>query len=134
MPLRVPNAQRPEPSFAGTRNTLEYVGFLPAQIKPGLFRFRFFFDSKRERGVLRLAVQPIDASGEGERIEDLDVLKDVEEVRFAYLQPRQPDEPPAWVEEWNEELLPAAVSIRVRIRGQEPWPAIVIAPRIEPIG
>lgn len=133
IPWHTPGAQQPELMFSGSRDALEYVGLLPAQIKPGLFRFRFFVDGRQERRVLKLSVQPIDVSGEADRIDDLEVLRDVEEVRFAYLAPHPPGEPPVWLEEWTEDALPAAVSIRVRIRGQEPWPAIVIAPRIEPM-
>jgi general secretion pathway protein J len=79
-------------------------------------------------------VESLDASGEAERVDDLDVIRDIEEVRFAFLAERKRGEPPQWIEEWAEESIPAAISIRVRIRGQEPWPAIVVAPRIEAQG
>ena len=131
IPWRSPEAQPPEPVFAGSRNAIEYVGLLPAQIKTGLYRFRFFVDARRGQTALKLAVRALDVSGEAEKIDDLEVLADVEEVRFAFLAPRRPGEAPAWVEEWSEESMPEAISIRVRMRGQEPWPAIVVAPRIE---
>jgi general secretion pathway protein J len=134
IPWRSADRQRTEKMFSGSRDSLEYVGLLPAQMKPGLYRFRFFVDARRERSALKLAVQSLDVSGEGEKIEDLEVLRDVEDVRFAFLAQPAPGEPPIWLEEWVEESIPAAVSIRVRLRGQEPWPAIVVAPRIEPLG
>jgi len=134
IPWRSPEGRRPEPMFVGSRNALEYIAPLPAQIKPGLYRFRFFVDKQRERTVLKLSVIPLDVPEEAGKIDDLEVLRDVEDVRFAFLAARRPGEPPVWIEEWTEESIPAAVSIRVRVRGQEPWPAIVIAPRIEPLG
>jgi general secretion pathway protein J len=103
-------------------------------MKPGLYRFRFFVDGRAERSSLKLSVESLDASGEAERVDDLDVIRDIEEVRFAFLAERKRGEPPQWIEEWAEESIPAAISIRVRIRGQEPWPAIVVAPRIEAQG
>ncbi|MGY6215505.1 type II secretion system protein GspJ [Methylolobus aquaticus] len=133
IPWRMMEQQRPEPMFSGSRDAIEYIGLLPAQIKSGLYRFRFFVDRRRDRTGLKLSVRSVDTSGEAEPIEDLEVLRDVEEVRFAFLAPRAPGDPPVWVEEWTDEMMPTAISIRVRVRGQEAWPAIVIAPRIEPL-
>lgn len=133
LPWHSPGRQQPEPVFAGSRNSIEYVGLLPAQIKSGLYRFRFFVAAKQERRPLTLSVQPLDTSGEADPIDELEVLRDVEDVRFAYLAPHSPGEPVVWLEEWTEDSMPVAISIRVRIRGQEPWPAIIVAPRIEPI-
>ena len=37
--------------FMGTRNSFDYVGFLPSQIKTGLYRFRFYLDQRSGRNA-----------------------------------------------------------------------------------
>ena len=57
--------------FIGTRSTLEYVGLLPAQIRPGLYRFSFFLEARGGQKSLKLGVKTLDATAEGEQLEEL---------------------------------------------------------------
>ena len=131
IPWRVGDPVRVDAQFLGTRNSLDYVGFLPAQIKSGLYRFSLFLEVRGGQKSLKLAVRALDASAENEKLEDLELLRDVEDVRFAYLSPMSSEAQPMWVEEWTEDQIPTAVSVRVQLREEEPWPAILVAPRLQ---
>lgn len=131
IPWRVGDPERLGAQFLGNRNGFDYVGFLPAQIKPGLYRFHLFVDGRGERRSLKLGVTSLDESGDAQPIEDLEILRDIEDVKFAYLLRISPGAEPVWVEEWTEDMIPAVVSIRVRPLGEEPWPAILVAPRLD---
>lgn len=132
LPWKMGDAERVGAQFIGTRRSFDYVGFLPSQIRAGLYRFSFFVGRRGEQKSLRVSVTSLDASQEDVKIEDLEILPDVEDVRFAYLGRGAPDAKPTWVEEWSEDIVPALVSIRVELPGQDPWPAMLIAPRLDP--
>lgn len=132
LPWRLGEPDRLGAQFMGTRNSFDYVGFLPSQIKTGLYRFRFYLDQRSGRKSLKVSVQSLDVSREAERIEDLEILPEVDDVRFAYLARAMPEVKPMWVEDWVDDVVPALVSIRVELPGQDPWPAILIAPHIDP--
>lgn len=131
IPWRVGDPERLGAQFLGTRNGFDYVGFLPAQIKTGLYRFHFFVDRRGDRRSLKLGVTALDDAGNTKPIEDIEILGDLDDVKFAYLLRLSPSAEPTWVEEWTEDMIPSVVSIRVRPLGEEPWPAILVAPRLD---
>lgn len=133
LPWRLGDADRAGAQFMGTRRSLDYVGLLPSQIKAGLYRFRLFLQQQGDRKSLRLSVQALDPAARDERIEDLEILPDVDDVRFAYLQGNPARGKRTWVEEWREDMIPVLISIRIELPGQDPWPAILIAPRLDPL-
>lgn len=132
VPWRLGEADRVGAQFMGTRRSFDYVGFLPFQIKTGLYRFRLFVDQHGDRKSLKMSVRSLDVSQQNDKIEDLELLPEIDDVRFAYMAHAMPDTKPVWLEDWVDDVIPALVSIRVELPGQDPWPAIVIAPRIDP--
>lgn len=132
LPLRMGDTERVGAQFIGTRSSFDYVGFLPAQIKTGLYRFHVFVARQGDRKSLRVSVRSMDPFQEEPKIEDLELLPAVDEVRFAYLPRLPPDAKAVWMEEWLDDVIPALVSIRIELPGQDPWPAILVAPRIDP--
>ncbi len=132
LPWPLGDAVRPGAQFIGNRRSFDYVGFLPSQIRTGLYRFRVFVDRRGDRKSLRVSVRSLGVPPRDEKIEDLEILPEVDDVRFAYLARATPEVKPVWVEEWVEDMIPALVSIRVELPGQDPWPALLIAPRIDP--
>ena len=132
LPWPLGDERRAGAQFMGSRRSFDYVGFLPSQIRTGLYRFRVFVDRRGDRKSLRVSVRSLGMSPQDEKIEDLEILPEVDDVRFAYLARAMPDTKPVWVEEWLEDVIPALVSIRIELPGQDPWPALLIAPRIDP--
>lgn len=132
LPWRLGEADRAGAQFMGTRSSFDYVGFLPSQIRTGLYRFRFFVDRRGDRKSLKVSVRSLDVSREDDKIEDLELLPEVDDVRFAYMARTSPNARSTWVEDWVDDVVPALVSIRVELPGRDPWPAILIATRIDP--
>ena len=132
VPWRIGDPDRVGAQFIGNRYSFDYVGFLPAQIKTGPYRFHFFVARQGDRKSLRVSVKSLDPFEEEPKIEDLEILSAVDDVRFAYFPRLPPDAKPTWVEDWVDDVLPAIVSIRIELPGQDPWPAILVAPRIDP--
>ncbi len=131
LPWRMGDPDRVGAQFIGSRYSFDYVGFLPAQIKTGLYRFHFFVSRQGDHKSLRVSVRSLDPFQEDPKIEDLEILPVVDEVRFAYLPHLSPDVKAVWTEQWVDDVVPALVSVRIELPGQDPWPAILVAPRID---
>jgi general secretion pathway protein J len=118
--------------FGGGSRELEFVGVLPPQVRGGLYKFRLHWAEDGERSDLILSLRPFAAADDAEPIEDVTVLEDIEDLRFSYYRRAAVEtEPSEWVEAWGEDYLPALVRVEIALRGEAPWPPLLIAPRME---
>lgn len=134
---------RPTPPallFRGDEDTLEYVATLPPQVRGGLYKFKLYLTEDDARKDLKLAIRPFSAleAGEGaDPIEDVVLLEGVDALRITYF--GKPDtrggfgreRKPQWQEQWRQQFMPQLVRMDVTVRGEPPWPPLIIAPRIE---
>jgi general secretion pathway protein J len=126
----------PRLMFRGDSALLEYAGTLPPQVRGGIYKFRLYLAEEGERSDLKLAIRPFSSgantgSVEGDPIEDLLVLENVERVSFAYYKRTQLEGESKWLDAWKEDFLPSLIRIDIALRGEPPWPSIFIAPRAE---
>ncbi|UZR28676.1 prepilin-type N-terminal cleavage/methylation domain-containing protein [Methylococcus mesophilus] len=120
-------------AFRGSPQTLSFVSSLPAYVRGGLHRFRLYL-ARREEGVdLRVAVLPLTNSPQDPvtPIDDVLVLEGVEEFHLSYLGQNERTGDLAWVEEWNEPIMPRMVRLTIKPEGEEPWPPLMVAPRLD---
>lgn len=121
----------PKLVFQGGPQFLEYAGALPPQVRGGLYRFRL---SLEDDGDLKLAIRPFSSGDKGgdDPIEDVLVLEGVRQFSLSYYKKANAQQGGSrWVEEWNENFLPSAIKIDISLRGEAPWPSILVAPRAE---
>lgn len=125
----------PQLLFRGGSTFLEFAGTLPPQVRGGLYKFKLNLIQEGERNDLKLSLRPFssgDTLGEAESIEDVLVLENVESLRFSYYRRSLvPQEPSAWMENWKELFLPSLIQVEIVVRGEPPWPPIIIAPKAE---
>jgi general secretion pathway protein J len=132
-PLQNPAGRGSGLVFRGGPTYLEFAGVLPPQVRGGLYKFRLFLDADQERSDLKLAIRPFAGNPEagGDAIEDVLILENVELLRFAYFRRAPAEGEQQWIEEWQEAYLPALVRVEITLRGEPPWPPLLIAPRME---
>ena len=123
----------PKLVFSGETALLEYAGTLPPQVRGGLYKFRLHLAEEGDRRDLKLSMRPFSAGDKAgnEPIEDLLVLENVESLRFSFFRKGNAEAESHWVEEWKENFLPSLIRIEIGLRGEPPWPAILVAPRAE---
>ena len=140
--------------FQGGSDFLEYVAPLPSQVKSGgLYRFRLYVaEDEEQRQSLRLTILPYASSrqqtgvassgtqAEEEVIDDLEIMENLGELKLSYLARNQTlgrqqegQQPSTWEEEWSEPVLPALVRIELSPAGENPWPILLVAPKIQRI-
>jgi len=132
-PLASALALPPKPVFSGGPTRLDFAGTLPPQVRGGLYRFRLYLAEEGDRNDLKLSLRPFSTGDQrgDEPIEDVLVLENVESLRFSYFKKGNTGAESQWVEEWKEVFLPSLIRIEVGLRGEPPWPAILVAPRAE---
>lgn len=130
-------------AFKGGPDSLEYVAALPEQVKAGgLYRFRLYVSNAGGHKDLRVAIIPHKVGGEqdskAEPLDDLPLVEKVEEVKLSYLPLVVQNNNPLgeriavkWNFEWQEPQLPALVRLEITPENEDPWPALVIAPKIQ---
>jgi len=123
----------PKLVFTGSAALLEFAGTLPPQVKGGLYKFRLYLTEGAEPRDLKLSIRPLSSgdSVEGEPIEDVLVLENVESLRFSFFQKGNAETESHWVQEWTDNFLPSLIRIEIGLHGEPAWPAILIAPRVE---
>ncbi len=123
----------PKLTFSGGPTWLNYAGTLPPQVRGGLYKFHLYLAEEGERSDLKLAMRPFSTGEKGgdEPIEDVLVLENVVSLQMEYYKKDSLGGKSQWMEEWKENVLPALVRIKVVLRGEPPWPPIVVAPRVE---
>jgi general secretion pathway protein J len=115
-------------SFRGTGQGLEYVAALSPFIRGGLYRFRLYLAPREGSADLRLALQHW---GSERVLDDIVVLERVEALRIAYLSLNEQTREWIWLEEWHEMVMPKQIRITLKPEGEEIWPPLFVAPRIE---
>ncbi|MBS1214900.1 MAG: ral secretory pathway protein, partial [Proteobacteria bacterium] len=76
-------------------------------------------------------ITPAEPGKEAETIDDVTILEDVEAFTLAYLKINDADGRTEWLKEWSEERMPALIRVDITVRGEPPWPSLLIAPVIE---
>lgn len=119
--------------FRGGPDFLEYAGTLPPQVRGGMYKFRLYFVQEDGRSDLKLALRPFSpTAATDEPIEDVLVLENVESLRFSYYKVSNvQNEPSRWVEQWQENSLPALVRVEIVLAGEPAWPPILVTPHAE---
>jgi general secretion pathway protein J len=115
-------------SFRGTGQGLEYVAALSPYIRGGLYRFRLYLAPREGSMDLRLALQPW---GSEQVLDDVAILERVGAFRIAYLSWNEQTREWAWLEEWHEMVMPKQIRITIQPKGEEVWPPLLVAPRID---
>lgn len=119
--------------FQGGPQFLEYVGTLPPQVRGGIYTFRLALEEGDGRSDLKLAIRPLSSGDKGgdAPIEDVLVLEEVERLGISYYKKTNAQGGSQWVDGWNENFLPSLIKIDITLRGEPPWPSILVAPRAE---
>jgi general secretion pathway protein J len=127
-------------SLRGGEDWLEYVSTMPPQVKMGgLYRFRLYVARDGQHSDLKVAMRPYAAnpnpSGTAEAaepIEDVLLLENLDQIRFAYLpENRQPSQAgnTEWLPEWQQPRLPMLIQVQIVPKNEQAWPVLVIALR-----
>lgn len=131
--------------FRGANDRLEYVAPMPTQLNlGGLFRFQLYLKKNGDTDDLRLAILPYFApstvpnkrADNPEPVDDLALLENVRGVHWFFM--ARPDtgdktKTPEWVEEWNDNQLPALIRVEIEPADEPAWPSLVIALRTQAI-
>ncbi len=128
-----------EASFHGTETTLSYIAPLPDQLEGGgLYRFKLYTRGEEDQRELRISIVPFQSAPDKNRtppepLDDLAIIDQVKNVRFAYFGASE-DSPPSersgkWWKEWRNYQLPTLIRINIERDGEDPWPTLVIAPK-----
>jgi general secretion pathway protein J len=124
--------------FRGGINHLEYVAALPPQVHTGgLYRFSLYVSKGEEVRDLRLAIFPYQSGPNmkevAEPVDDLVLMENIGSLRLNYWTRGNQQQSPEWLEEWEQNLLPALVRMEIEPAQGEPWPTLTIAPKIQRI-
>lgn len=134
LPIREPGEMnRMVLAFRGTSQTLSFVSTLPAYVRGGLHRFRLYLAQREDGTDLRVAVLPLTNNPQDPvaPIDDVLVLEGVVQFRLSYLGQNERNGELVWVEEWNEPVMPRMVRFVIQPEGEDPWPPLLVAPRLE---
>jgi general secretion pathway protein J len=129
---------RPGLSFRGFEDVLEYAATLPPQVRGGLYKFRLYVSEQAGQKDLKVAIRPFSAADEEDpSIEEVTLLEGIESLRIAYFGKAAAEEGgfsprgPQWLDEWEQPFMPALIRVEITMRGEPPWPPLVVAPRVE---
>ncbi|MDF9392817.1 MULTISPECIES: prepilin-type N-terminal cleavage/methylation domain-containing protein [Methylococcus] len=134
LPIREPGeANRMVLAFRGGPQTLSFVSTLPAYVRGGLHRFRLYLAQSEEGTDLRVSVMPLTNNPQDPvaPIDDVLVLEGVAQFRLSYLRQNELNGELVWVEEWQELVMPRMVRLVIQPEGEDPWPPLMVAPRLD---
>jgi general secretion pathway protein J len=121
--------------FQGKEQYLQFVSLLPESAARGGW-YLFKVGIKPRSASLYVAMTPFLPVEERQppESEDLEILPDMETLALAYWGKKEEDDKPQWHKEWlNMPVLPELVSINIKLRYQNAWPTLVVAPRLAPV-
>jgi general secretion pathway protein J len=126
--------------FAGAGDSLAFAAALPGRAGGGMFYFRVAVTPNGDRSRLTLSrVIPDYSATEPPDFKDAEssvLAEDVAEVKFGYFG-RDPDSndasDPTWRDRWDDpQILPQLIRIDVKPAKGEPWPSMIVEPRLSP--
>lgn len=123
-----------EAFFQGDEQSLQFVSLLPASAARGGWHL-FKVGLKPGTAALYVTTTPYLPFYKGvpQEPEAIEILPGLETLAIAYWGKKPDDDAPQWHREWaNIPALPELVSINLTLRGQKPWPTLVVAPRRAP--
>jgi general secretion pathway protein J len=139
-PLRFHKVVEQPLYFLGTHETLAFAAALPSRAGGGLYYFKLEVTGDGDKSQLTLsrvvpdyAATALPSFGDAKTTTLADA---VAEVRFKYFG-RDPDSnettAPTWRERWDDpQILPMLIRMDVKpVRG-DPWPPLVVEPRLAP--
>lgn len=139
-PLRFHKVADQPMYFAGGTDSLSFAAALPGRAGGGMYYFRVAVVPNGDRSRLTLArVIPDYGANALPDFGDADssvLAEDIAEVRFGYFG-RDPDandaSDPTWRDRWDDpQILPQLIRIDVKPKKAEPWPTMIVEPRIAP--
>ncbi|MDD2769518.1 MAG: prepilin-type N-terminal cleavage/methylation domain-containing protein [Methylococcus sp.] len=133
-PIREPGEMnRVFVAFRGGAQTLSFVSTLPPYIRGGLFRFKLYLAPKGESMDLRISVSPLTNSPQDQvaPLDDVLILEGVEQFQLGYLGQNAQTGELSWVGEWNEQAMPRLVRLIIKPEGEDAWPPLMVAPRVD---
>lgn len=123
-------------AFQGSEDELRMVSALPASTGRGglrLFTLAIAKDGRQKN--LSIALKRFYPSFDDveEEIEDVVVVENIEKIQLSYFGSDDPGDDPDWQKDWEEkQTLPFMVKIEIQLKNQEPWPEIIVTPKITP--
>lgn len=121
--------------FGGDRESLQFIGVLPARAGGGVFALRLSVrqDGEKRRLVIERVI-PGGALSDDVTFADAEVsvlAEDVRELRLDYFGRDDDLGEPRWRESWNDrQRLPSLLRVAVIPARGEAWPALVVEPRL----
>lgn len=135
IPLAVAAQQDWQLLFEGDANSVRFIADLPGYVGVGGLHEIVFDAGDGERRDLMMHRRPlsIDEQGglEGE-FETRVLVAGIEAMQLRYFGSDDGRAPATWRDEWpTGKRMPKLVEIRVSDAGAQPWPALVVRPRVE---
>ena len=128
------NADRGSPlaiAFHGTADRLDFVGDLPSGL--GLTRrAEITLALKGDRLVLSWVPHRRDLAGTAQPASDVELLRRVAGLQFAYFGASAPGSPPGWLARWDAPALPALIRVQLSFPNPDNrhWPDLIVAPHL----
>lgn len=140
IPLDADFLEEPQFSFQGSKDELQFVAAMPAsaaRLGLQLFTLSLVPSARDEQGdYLQVEMQPFFPLGDSEEWDEepVIILKKVQSLKFSYFGADGPynNIEPSWESEWLEKKnLPELVSIEIELVGDEIWPQLVVALKVD---
>lgn len=122
--------------FQGTHEGLLFVSTLPLHNRGqgGWHTFNLKLVEKRDQTDLVVALDSFYPSLDEDndaKIDDVLLIEGVDSIALSYFGSETPNEEPEWFETWEDKnFLPQMIRIAIQVRGRQPWPVLLVAPRM----